>query len=90
MGLMSTSDAFCAKSDKSIVNVPKSCKIVDNILLWASTKEELCKNARAILLNCRKLGITLTKKKVKFGQEIEFTGYHISACLLYTSDAADE
>ena len=78
MGLMSTSDVYCAKSDRTIEDVKDSRKIVDDILLWAKTKETLCSQARQVLSNCREHGVTLARKKIAFGTALDFAGFHLN------------
>ena len=78
MGLKSTSDVFCDKSDKAIVGVPSAQKIVDDILLCAPTLEILRQRIRLVLDNCRLHNLAISHKKLVIGPEIEFAGFIIS------------
>ena len=75
MGLKSTNDVFCAKSDRVIVDVPSTQKIVDDILICASNLAELFSRMRMVLTNCRKHHISISIKKLSFGPQIDFAGY---------------
>ena len=79
MGLRSTNDVYCAKSDKSIKNIPDTQKIVDDIFVCAQTKPELFQKMRRVLDNCSKLNIAISKRKLTFGRSIDFAGFTVSA-----------
>ena len=78
MGLRSTNDVYCARSDRTVKDVEDCNKIIDDILVCSKTKPELCKRAREVLTNCRECNITISKKKIEFGTSIEFAGYHLT------------
>lgn len=75
MGLNSTNDEWCSRSDHVTAPFPWAQKIVDDILLWASTMQELFERLRILLLKCREIGLTISKKKIKIGQELLFAGF---------------
>ena len=75
MGLLSTSDVFCAKSDKTIANVPGTQKIVDDILICAPSLSTLNERVSTILELCRLHNIAISKKKLEIGEEITFAGF---------------
>ena len=77
-GLCSTNDVFCESTDWVIAAVPNSRKIVDDILVWARTKDELLATIRKILDNCRRRGVIMATQKIEIGEEMDFTGFHIS------------
>jgi hypothetical protein len=54
MGLCSTNDIWCLLSDYVISGFPWAKKIVDDILVWASTLEELYDRIKRILFKCGK------------------------------------
>ena len=80
MGCNASQDWWNKVSNELIIEFQKwSAKIVDDILCWASNLEELYKQMRQILVNCRELGITISLKKLQVGEEVIFTGYQVSA-----------
>jgi hypothetical protein len=78
MGLNASSDEWCARSDAALEGLEKTRKIVDDILVWASTWEELCERVRAVLERCKQHGITLSRDKMQMGSEVRFAGHVIS------------
>jgi hypothetical protein len=54
-------------------------KIVDEILVWAPSLESLAEQVRTIARRCERLNIILSRKKLHFGEEIDFAGLQISA-----------
>ena len=78
MGLNSTNDVFCARSDRVIVDEPKAKKIVDDILVCATTLSDLFAQIRRILTNCRTHHISISLKKLCIGPTIDFAGFTLS------------
>jgi len=78
MGLSSTGDCWCQRSDEAICGVPDCSKIVDDILAAAKTIDDLFHRLRAILQNCRRLGLTISKKKFCISRSLPFAGYAVS------------
>ena len=80
-----------------IEGLPWTRKIVDDILIWAETEEELMERTRIILNRCIEHNITISRKKLELGTELGFAGHIVShngirpddgkykSCLLYTS-----
>ena len=79
MGLSSSSDEWCRHSDKAIEGLAWARKIVDDILIWAPSLEELAERIRIVARKCATLGIVLSKKKMTIGEEISFAGMVINA-----------
>jgi hypothetical protein len=75
MGLSATSDYWCRKSDFVIEGNENARKIVDDILCWGSTMQELMTKLNTILLRCKAIGITLSIKKFMISKEVAFAGY---------------
>jgi hypothetical protein len=75
MGLSATSDDWCRKSDFVIEGNENTKKIVDDILCWGTTMQELMTKLDTILLRCKAIGITLSIKKFKISKEVAFAGY---------------
>jgi len=78
MGMNSSSDGFCMRTDLIFNCVPKVQKIVDDALLQAETLEELCANFRLACTAARKHNLTLSRPKLCYGPKIHFAGYIIS------------
>ena len=53
-------------------------KIVDDILIWASSLPELQQRIEVIAKNCSRLNIILSKKKFSIGTSMPFAGYIVS------------
>ena len=79
MGMSSSSDEFCFRTDRILAEVPDMLKIVDDALLQAPTYEELCRRFRLACEAARRGNLTLSRGKVVYGPEIEFAGYIISS-----------
>jgi hypothetical protein len=79
MGLSSSSDEFCQRSDAAVRDLPGVIKIVDDILVQASSVAELKERLTAVLKRCRAHGITLSKGKVYAGTSVKFAGFIVTA-----------
>ena len=78
MGLNPSSDHFCERTDRAIVNIEDLLKIVDDGLLQAPTLRVLLTTFRKVLECCRKNNLTLSRPKLQVGQSVVFAGYEIS------------
>ena len=79
MGLASSGDEFCLRGDRALAGLENFVKVIDDVLVYAATMEELEEKVRKIFARCRKHGITLAPKKFKFGMpSINFVGYTVS------------
>ena len=71
MGLNASSDEWCCQSDVIIEGLDWARKIlVDDTLIWAEDMEELMQRTKIVLDRCRKVGITISKKKLELGNKI--------------------
>ena len=52
--------------EKPLKGIPKHSVIIDNVFLWADSKEEALENLRLTLESCREKGIKLNLDKCKF------------------------
>ena len=77
-GLNASSDEWCRRSDIVIEGLPWARKLVDDIILWASSLEELSLRINETVSRCASSNIILSKKKFVIGDEISFAGYMIS------------
>jgi hypothetical protein len=65
IGLSATSDNWCRKSNFVIEGNKNARKIVDDILCWGVTMQELMTKLDTILLRCKAMDITLSIKKLR-------------------------
>ena len=80
MGLISSGDVYNQRGDQALGDVPRTCKVVDDVLAWDTTYNEHIKHVWQILQRCEDNGITLNGEKFVFGADrVEFCGYEISA-----------
>ena len=81
MGLSSSSDWFNLETDKAVWDllVLWLLKIVDDMLVQARTEQELFARIRIVLQRCRDAGITISHRKLHYGQSVSFAGFIISA-----------
>lgn len=77
MGLCSSGDEYCQRGDKALAGIPMVLKVVDDILCFSETLEELVKTLEVVLERCRQCNITLAPKKFTIAQEISFVGLRI-------------
>lgn len=79
MGLSSSSDEFCYRTDRIIAGLPGVLKLIDDILVQAPSMDVLMTRVQALLERCRANGLTLSKKKLEIGPEVTFAGFVVSA-----------
>ena len=78
MGLCSSSDEFCRRTDEALAGLPIR-KLVDDILITASTLGDLQTKIDMLLQRCHSHNIVLSKPKFQIAEEISFAGYTINA-----------
>ena len=78
MGLSSSGDEFCQRSDKIIEGITGTFKIVDDIIISATDFNELHLKIEKVLQNCRRFNITLSKNKMVISNSVPFAGLIIS------------
>ena len=79
MGLNASSDEWCRHSDVAVEGLEWCMKIVDNIIIWATTPDEMWSRINIVLDRCKNHNITISRKKLEIGEEIEFAGHVISS-----------
>ena len=79
MGLTSSGDEFCARTDKALSGIPGVHKLVDDILVYGKDQDELMGRIKQVFTRCEEWGITLSKEKHQFGNEVKFAGYILNA-----------
>ena len=75
MGLSSSGDIWCKKSDQAIAGLKNTVKLVDDVLMWGETEDELLGIVESFFDRCHDHGLTLDKMKHESGQKISFGGY---------------
>ncbi len=78
MGLNPSGDWWCRKSDEAIAGLPGFLKLVDDILVHATSLVELRGRIRGVLQRCRAHGIVLSKKKFEIGRSVHFAGHNVT------------
>ena len=78
MGLLSSSDEFCRRSDAVIAGIDGVRKLIDDILIEGVDMNDLEKKLTIVLNCCVKHGFTLSEKKFEIGSSIKFAGFIIS------------
>ena len=76
-GCSNTGPAFCRYSDE-ILTGTSAIKGVDDILLQAPSLPALLPLLKEVLDKAKEGGLTFSKKKVDFGEEVEFCGYLVT------------
>ena len=77
-GNSASGDHFCKLSDDVVKPVNNLIKLIDDIVVYGATKEELMTNIRHLLTRCNEKSMTLNPLKIKIGTEVPFAGYIIS------------
>ena len=70
MGLNASGDEWCKRSDTALQGLEGILKLVDDILIFAPSYEQLFKRIEAVLQRCQKHNITLSRKKIEIGESV--------------------
>ena len=79
MGLCSSSDEFCCRTDEPFVGLPWLMKIVDDMLIQAPTMDILRERVRTVFEKCRGAGIRISNRKMEVGRKVKFAGFMVSS-----------
>jgi hypothetical protein len=79
MGLNASGDEYCARGDRALSGLEGVRKIVDDILIFGSTLNELVKRTKAVLQRCHDHGVTLSREKAQFGESVKFAGFIVNS-----------
>ena len=79
MGLNCSGDEFCRRSDAALEGATGVLKLVDDILVYADSIEQLKTRLNDVLQRCEENGITISKKKIEIGTKVTFAGFDVSA-----------
>lgn len=77
MGLSSSSDHFCRKSDEALQNIPVE-KLVDDVLVQAPTKQIALEIWEKVLKAAKEHGLTFSRAKMRYGQQVKFGGFMLN------------
>ena len=78
MGLSMSGDVFCALSDKALEGLIGVIKLVDDILIFADTREQLLERIEEVFKRCRQHGLSIDETKNEVGTSVKFGGYLVS------------
>ena len=78
MGSTLSSDEFCRITDEIIAPCKNVLKLIDDILIFGTTLNELFTNFRLLLERCHSYNLTLNPLKIKVAKKLKFAGYMIS------------
>ena len=78
MGLASSGDEFCKRTNQALAGIPGLFKLVDDILVRGRTKKELIDRVEAVFHRCLENQITLSNSKHQEGQNVKFAGHVIT------------
>ena len=79
MGLSFSFDEWCRHSDRVVEGFSWCKKIVDDILIWASTPSELDSSITQVVQRCKDLHVTLSRSKFQVDTSLKFAGCVVSA-----------
>ena len=75
MGLNSSGDEFCRRTDEAMEGLEGVKKLVDDVLVFAPDDETLLKRIKKVFQRCQEWRITLTKTKFQYGSSVKFAGF---------------
>ena len=78
MGLNASGDEFCRRSDDALAGLTGIIKLIDDVLVFGETEDQLYERLEAVIQRCQDSGITLSSKKIDIAREMNFAGFHIS------------
>ena len=80
MGLITSSDVFCHRTDKALSRVDNTGKVVDDILSWDFTYADHIDRIYDILCRCLDNNVSLNKDKFDFAEaHADYCGYHVTS-----------
>ena len=78
MGLASSGDVFCQRTDQALAGISGMFKLVDDIIVFGETKKELLERIEQVFKRCHENQITLSDSKQQIGNEVRFAGHIVS------------
>ena len=74
-GLASTGDEFLVRMDQMFSELPWLSRLIDDLLIQGSSKQQVLRRLRKVLKVCRKYNITIKGSKVQLGARVRFGGF---------------
>ena len=77
-GLCSSGDEFNRRGDIALAGIPRTCKVIDDVLCHDDSYSSHLQHVIAVLERCAEHNITLNPKKLQFAQStVEYCGFEI-------------
>ena len=76
-GFCNSGPTFCKFSDQILDGTPME-KGIDDVLVQGDDKDEVLRNLRQVLEAARKGKLTFSRKKIQYGQSVEFCGFKLT------------
>ena len=76
-GYCNSGPIFCRQSDKVLEGQPMQ-KGIDDVLVEGANKQEILDKLRQVLEAARRGNMTFSRKKIQFGDTVEFCGYQVT------------
>ena len=78
-GVCSISEHYNRRMDECFEGIPGIERLVDDVIVYGRTQEELIQRTRQLLQRCREKGVSLNRQKIQFmKQEAKFAGFIVS------------
>ena len=77
-GYSGSSDIFLRITDKIMENLDGVLKLVDDLLVYGKTLDELEKRIMALMERLKQSGLTVSKKKLNISRTVSFAGFRLS------------
>ena len=77
-GYCNSGPTFCKYSDQILAGTPME-KGIDDVLVQGQDKQEVLANLRQVLLAARRGKLTFSRKKIQFGDSVEFCGFKLTS-----------
>jgi len=78
MGLCSSNDEHCSRTDKAFAGLPWMKKLIDDCLLSAPSLDILFERLAILCKRAQEHQITFNAKKIQVGTEVKFAGFLVS------------
>ena len=78
LGLASSGDEWCRRSDEVLRGLTGCHKLIDDILIEGTDYPQLFERIEALLVRCEAHNITLSPSKFEVGPQVNFGGYFVS------------
>ena len=79
MGLNTSSDVFCQRTDKAFMHIKGVSKLVDDVLVQGNTYDQLVDRVNKVLASAWEHSVMISGSKMQHGPEVKFAGYIIKS-----------